>query len=43
MGLEIKAGCGMKLFWRDRDVLLFIGGICDVLKFKAVNTIFVDR
>ena len=32
---NLVVGYGMKLLWRDRDVLLFVGGMCDVLKFKA--------
>ena len=28
----LGAGYGMKLSWRDRDALLFVGGTRDVLK-----------
>ena len=45
MGLKIKAGCGilkilvagygMKFSWRDRDSFLFVGGMWDILNFKA--------
>ena len=32
---KIIVGYGMKSFWRDRDVLLFVGGMWNFLKFKA--------
>jgi len=45
MGLKIKAGCGklkilvagygMKLSWRDRDSLLFVGGMWDIENFSG--------
>ena len=27
MRRKIEAGCGMKIFWGDRDVLISIGGM----------------